>query len=158
MAILFLTFIQLLFGLAPLIGLIWIVVKARQYQNEQRKNNTSAQGSARSSTPDWMKQVKAEFQKLSVEEQQKRNAHVVQKRPAAKMVAQQPQKSELQAAQKIRERQIDERKLQPLRVEPQRPKPAPSKRKPTTVSLKKKDLVHAVIYKEILDKPLALRK
>lgn len=139
------------------------VTRAPQYAPEARHNKQGQR--TKTQQPKTRKalftELKQEIQSLAddVREQQnipKRNQHVVQKKHLS---TEQKQQQEATKQRILAERE-DREGTATLQVSPSlaKPKVAPVKKAKTkSFTLEKKNLAQAIIYKEILDKPVALR-
>lgn len=179
------TLIQFIVGFAPLIIMILFVSRMFKAQNNKNKNQKSGENlRASNKTPQrnaenkgFLQQMKTEFQQVYEEEQQKnqRNAHVQQRvkkqQPVTQTLTseqrakQQRTKERLQAAQVERWRQfhtasrsLEQQPRNELRVE-KTSKATSSLRtkRERKMQFDKKNLVQAMIYKEIIDKPVSIR-
>lgn len=171
-----------LFSIVPVVIIVALILRAvqasrRRNQKIQRHNtqvtrapqyaprNHEQAQSTKSQQPQTKKalftELKQEIQSLAddVREQQnipKRNQHVIQKKHLS---AGQKQQQEATKQRILAEREAREATTT-LQVSPPPPKPkvaSVKKAKTKSFTLEKKNLAQAMIYKEILDKPVALR-
>lgn len=138
------------------------VGQRRNTQQAQRRN-APVQGKG------FLEQVKEEFQQAYQEDTAKRTTPTQTRTPQRNQLSmeqrlkQECTKQRLQAEQAARKQQQDvtaaSQEMRPREIRPKKRIMAPIKTvdKKAAVSFKKNHLVDAMIYKEILDKPLALR-
>lgn len=138
------------------------VGQRRNTQQAQRRN-APVQGKG------FLEQVKEEFQQAYQEDTAKRTTPTQTRTPQRNQLSmeqrlqQERTKQRLQAEQAARKQQQDvtaaSQEMRPREIRPKKRIMAPIKTvdKKVAVSFKKNHLVDAMIYKEILDKPLALR-
>jgi FtsZ-interacting cell division protein ZipA len=139
-------------------------VRQRRNTQQAQRRNAPVQGKG------FLEQVKEEFQQAYQEDTAKRNTSAQTTRTPQRnqlsmeqRLQQERTKKRLQAEQAARKQQQDvaaaSQEMRPREIRPKKRVMAPIKTvdKKPAVSFEKNNLVNAMIYKEILDKPLALR-
>lgn len=177
------SFIQFILGFAPLIIILWMIVKVRKAQSKKITINKKSDEILRASrhsavnpqrNQDLLEKMKAELRQSYEQEvhPQKRNSQVQQRAKQNQQITQSTKltneaqlkqektKARLIAAQAARgnQQRVEQQstRLSEPRIK-QSDKATHKVRTQTKLAFGKKQLAQAIIYKEILDKPVSLR-